>query len=219
MITAFDPSELFERNPKAQINIAEDIIVIDDYYLHYEDIYNMLSNCYAPKWRHSPIGRNFVDYYDCRPKVSISFGTIPCEIDLIKEFYKDYREKTNQKTELSYGFKEYNFFKWKQNIPDNTQQMIPHIDTDYASIIYMDKVCSGGIAFYEDKAGNLSCDEHKNLFCDVSKLNKRVIQSKPNRHIIFRAKRYHGGYIEDHNKYVDNWRMNECIFYQNQVNT
>ncbi len=211
MIIPFKPSEIFERNPKAKTSVDGDVVIIDDYYLHYEDIYDMLMNTYAPMWKadkeHS---RNFIDYYDCRPCISIAHADIKYEFDIIAEVYHE----QGRIEKLGSNLKEYNYFKWKENISPQTHQMYPHRDTQYASIIYMDKVCSGGTAFYEGITGHFENNEGRDLFYDVSTMIKKVIPAKPNRHIIFRGDKFHGGYIEDHNKYVNDWRINECIFYK-----
>ena len=43
---------------------------------------------------------------------------------------------------------------------------------------------------------------------------ERVIPAKFNRAVIFPGNRMHGAYIDDYNKYKDNWRFTQVLFYQ-----
>jgi hypothetical protein len=208
MITPYIPDELFEVNTNAKIKFEDDVIIIDDYYKNYGDMHNVLTNMYVPRWKWSKQGRNFKDYYDCRPLLSNRESNKNESLtDLIYDLYKEHKPIRI----FNPSIHDFNYLKHIQNIPDNNKQFYPHADTPYASIIYLDKICSGGTAFYDIQ--ELDNKEHEALFFDVSGFNKKIINAKPNRHIIFRGDQYHGGYIEDHNKYVKDWRINQVIFY------
>jgi hypothetical protein len=68
-------------------------------------------------------------------------------------------------------------------------------------------------AVYETK--NITNREHINLMYNISNIPiKRIIESIPNRCVIFPGHLYHGGYIKDHNTYYYNWRINLVNFYE-----
>ena len=214
MISPFIVDELFCVNETLEINFVEDVIIIDNYYKNYDDIYEVLTNMAVPRWKWSESTRNFKDYYDCRPRISNSWYSDKYEtsirniFNLINKYYNVNTTDFHVST-IDY---EFNYLRHIKDIPDNNFQFYPHTDSFYASIIFLDKVSSGGTALYEN-VGYIENKEDEYLFYDVGKMNKRVIESKPNRHIIFKATNYHGGYIEDHKKYIDDWRINQVMFY------
>ena len=87
-------------------------------------------------------------------------------------------------------------------------------------VVYLDKISSGGTALYYETdekmmqhmkdAGDGDLETY-NLM-DISGLNFEVLQSKPNRCVIFDGNIWHGMYVEDHDKYRDEWRFNYCQF-------
>ena len=194
--------------------IDNDVIVIDNVYENFNQIVDILQNGIAPSWKISETSRNFKDYYDCRPVIPIWFNRkntnffINTICDLIKSFYG-----VNDLKCLNGHMREFNMFK-HINLPDPTKdiQFFPHRDTRFTGITTFDSICSGGTAIY-DIDFQLENDEKENLFYDVTNIPKRVIQSNPNSMIIFRSTQYHGGYIEDHKKYLNDWRINEVLFF------
>ena len=214
MIKPFIPHKLFEVNENFDVKFENDIIIIDNYYKNYNDILEVLYNMNVPIWKWSDNGRNFKDYYDCRPTIQNEIKS-ESEIINLRNIFKLILQYYNEKEmlyEVYHNIYEFNYLKHIKNIPNNNYQFYPHIDFPYASIIYLDEVCSGGTAFYKEMK-NIENLEHQNLFYDVSNLDKTVVEAKPNRHIIFKGSEYHGGYIEDHNKYINDWRINQVRFY------
>ena len=213
MIVPFIAGDLFRVNENLKVHFIDDIIIIDNYYKHYDDIYEVLTNMPVPRWKWSSNTRNFKDYYDCRPRISNKWYSdeykmsISNIFNMIKEYYNEKEEHFILENDY-----EFNYFKHIKNIPDNNFQFYPHFDYPYASIIFLDKISSGGTALYQDIC-DLENKEDDYLFYDVGKIHKKVVKSKPNRHIIFKSTNYHGGYIEDHKKYINDWRMNQVMFY------
>lgn len=215
MITPFNPDELFEINENINVvELNERYLIVDDFYKNYNDIKEILYNMSVQRWKASSQSRNFIDYYDCRPTIRINFPTdksiSPHQkcADLIQEHFGE-RYKLSLETEMY----EFNYFK--NNIKDisNQYQHFPHRDHTYAGLVYLDDVCSGGTALY-DNSVNIVNTEEQNIFYDVSNLEKEVLHAKPNRLIIFKGNLLHGGYIENHNDYLNNWRINQCIFFE-----
>jgi hypothetical protein len=217
MIIPFVANDLFRVNENLEVQFVEDVIIIDDYYKNYDKIYEVLINMPVPRWKWSSNTRNFKDYYDCRPRISNSWYSVEYEMsilniyNIIKKYYNDKEELSIERADY-----EFNYLKHIKNIPDNNFQFYPHTDSTYASIIFLDKISSGGTAIYKDSY-DITNKEDEYLFYDVGKMNKRVIKSKPNRHIIFKSTNYHGGYIEDHKKYINDWRINQVMFYNKKV--
>jgi len=108
--------------------------------------------------------------------------------------------------------KEFNYFKNNKKNVSNNFQHFPHIDNYYNALVYLDKICSGGTAIYD--MPSIVNTEQYNLLYDISNYSKRVIKAIPNRLVIFNGRQMHGGYIEDHNKYVNNWRFNQVLFFR-----
>jgi hypothetical protein len=194
--------------------VGDDIIIIDNVYQNFDQIVDILQNGIAPSWKISETSRNFKDYYDCRPCMPIWFNMkntnffIDTICDLIKSFYG-----ANDIRCLNKDMREFNMFK-HINLPDQTKNMqfFPHRDTKFTGITTFDSICSGGTAIYDIDFQPLH-NERENLFYDVTHLPRRVIESNPNSMIIFRSTQYHGGYIEDHKKYLNDWRINEVLFF------
>jgi len=47
---------------------------------------------------------------------------------------------------------------------------------------------------------------------------ERIIPHKFNRCVIFPGNRMHGAYIDDYNKYKDNWRFTQVTFFHPEGN-
>jgi hypothetical protein len=215
MITPFKLDDLFEvsRNINPIYDRDTNAIIIDNYYKNFEEICNVLQNLYVPNWKISESSRNFVDYYDCRPifsqfevsqKRSFELQNM---VDLINHFFP---EKRNLYLENSHY--EFNFFKHIQNLPDKKMQHFPHTDDAYNAIIYLDEISSGGTAIYDMQ--KIENNEKETLFYDVSDIPKKIIPAKPNRLVLFDGSKMHGGYIDNHNSYVNNWRINQVLFFK-----
>lgn len=218
MIKPFVPEELLEIGNYEIVSFQNDILIVDNWYKNYDIFHDVLTNMSVPRWKWDENGRNFIDYYDCRlmmgiaypdeKKINFFYNTL---FNLIYHHYG----KLNLTLSKSSQLIEFNFFKHIKKDVSNNFQHYPHTDTYFNCLVYMDKVCSGGTAIYKN-FGNQSNDEQINLLFDVSKYEKDMIQSKPNRLVIFPGTIPHGGYIEDHNKYVDDWRINQVIFIESE---
>jgi hypothetical protein len=215
MIFPFDCEDLFELNDNLQPYFDGEVIVIDDIFKNFKDILDICYNLPVEKWKISPNSRNFIDYYDCRPKFE-NFYPNKEKIDKrlktlfsITDYFFNLKGKVN--SDKSFVF---NYFKnLKLNVSNNFQHY-PHRDKYYNCIIYIDPFKNGGTALYESQ--NIKNDEHINLLYDISKLKiKKQIQSIPNRCAIFPGNILHGGYIKDHNIYYYNWRINLTHFFNN----
>jgi len=215
MITPFNPYTLFEVNENFVVStVSDDYIIIDDFYKNYDDILEVINNMAVPIFKYSEESRNFIDYYDCRPTINVNdFNEktlVPHKTcaNLIREYFNETRTFG-----LVTDIFEFNFFKHlKTDIP-NKYQHFPHRDYSYTGLVYLDQVCSGGTALYDDSV-RLSNKEHLNILYDTSSLDKKILLAKPNRLVIFKGTRLHGGYIENHNDYTNDWRINQCIFFE-----
>lgn len=212
MIIPFIPEDLFELNDNLQPQFDGEIIIIDNIFKNYNQILEVCLNTPVEQWKNTSTSRNFKDYYDCRP----SFQNYFPNIDKINKrlntllLITSYFFKLKLKPVANKTF-EFNYFKHlKKDIPSNLQ-FHPHYDGAYNIIFYIDPFENGGTALYENK--DVTNNEHKNLLKDISSFKlKRVIESKPNRCAIFNGKNLHGGYIQDHNIYYYNWRINLVHF-------
>ena len=212
--------ELFELNNKLSPRFDGDIIVIDDIFKNYNDIFEICNNAVVEQWKtdNSDKARNFKDYYDCRlklinnfpdySKVALRLNTL---IKILSHYFKE-----NPNNILAEKKLEFNYFKHiKKDVPINMQHF-PHFDEYYNVIFYIDKFENGGTALYE--YADIVNREEQNLMYDVSKLKiKKLIKSKPNRCVIFNGSNLHGAYIESHNIYRDNWRINMANFLQSNA--
>lgn len=214
MIKPIICDEMFAINDGLIPEFHDGVIYVDNFYKNYEDIYEMLNSSWVPNWKMCQKSKNFVDYYDCRYTIqNTNFGEsfeikIWSLIQLISYYFKDDRQ-------INIGCSNYNFnfFKNIKTNVNNSLQHHPHVDVFYNALVYLDKQCSGGTAIYPE-IDNLENDEASCLLFDVSNISKEVIQAKPNRLVIFDGKKYHGGYIEDHNAYTgENWRINQVMFF------
>ena len=215
-IVPYIPEDLLEIGDYEIVSSDNGCLVVDNWYKNYEEMYQLVTNMPVPIWKWSDTSRNFIDYYDCRPELNVNF---PDErrvmyffehmFQLMKEHLQENRPIRSLHPQRPMVF---NLFKNIKQGVSNSMQHHPHIDVSYNAVVYVDKVSSGGTTLYKD-INNLRNDETENLLVDVSKYGERItIPAKPNRLVIFPGNVYHGGYIEDHDKYLDNWRINQVNF-------
>ena len=212
MITPVIFDELFEFNDGLTPEFHDGVVYIDNVYKNYEDIHNMLNNSHVPRWKNSPSSKNFKDYYDCRVVLSDRYGNYHNRIEslgqLIRYFY-------NVESDIAFTNSpyEFNFFSNINIGVSNNLQHHPHSDGIFNVVVYLDKISSGGTAIYPE-IKELYNNEQENLLFDISNYSKNIIKAKPNRMVIFKGKKYHGGYIENHDSYVgNNWRINQVMFF------
>lgn len=212
MIIPFCPETLFEINPDYKVTSFENgVLVVDSWYKNYDAIHNVLQNMPVPIWKRHEYGRNFVDYYDCRPAIPVNYPTKKLQ-DILEHYPQLISKYFNvPNTEHVNQPFEFNYFKnIKKNVSPSLQHF-PHTDFNFNCIVYLDRIASGGTAIYE--IDSIYGAEEFNLMHDVSNYPKIIIEAKPNRLVIFDGNQYHGGYISNHNHYVDNWRINQVLFF------
>lgn len=211
----FIPEDLLEINENYKVVFNNDLmLIVDDWYKNFDQFYDLLRQAPLPRWKWQEGGKNFVDYYDCRPLFNLNFPDhkkINRFVATLKELIAEKFNDTNN-LELENNLLEFNFYKnIKKNVSSDLQHF-PHVDFKYNCIVYFDKICSGGTAIYPDLK-NLQNTESYNLLHNISNYKRILIQSKPNRLVIFKGNFYHGGFIQNHNDYVDDWRMNQILFF------
>ena len=211
------PETLLEIGDYKIHSFKDNILIIDDWYKNYDELYEIVTNMPLPRWRCAPDSRNFIDYYDCRPILNINYINVTAANKYYKEIKARVLEYFNNEKELEVigKYLEFNFYKNINKDVPNKFQHHPHTDFEYNCIIHLDKVNSGGTALYKN-IKQLSNTEATNVLLDVSNYEKVIIPSKPNRLVIFSGEVYHGGYIENHNDYIDKWRMNQVFFLQSK---
>ena len=212
MTVPYQRSELFEIND--QIDIEEKSIgpykywSISNFYKRPEYIYQMLEQSWFPNWKINDQTRNFKDYYDCRTEMSVSPEVFVDQ--KTNTFFKDIFNNPNLKCNILST----HAFTWI-NCPSNDIQFPPHYDNSYNVLVYLDKINSGGTAFYENELSRSTDYESTDMRFDVKDYTKHILPSEFNKCVIFDGNILHAGYIEDHVKYSNgNWRYNTVYFFQ-----
>jgi uncharacterized protein (UPF0248 family) len=213
MITPYKVEEVFAINPNHSLVSCEDsIVVIDDWYKNFDQIEEFIYNQYVSKWKGEAGNSNFKDYYDCRlllqnnyPEEKFINSIVTIANYAIKYINKDINEVTS--TDL-----QFNYYKNKIKDLPNTIQHSPHQDSEVNCIIYLDNISSGGTAIYDYGVDDIN--EHENMLYDVTNIPHKVIPAKQNRLVLFDGKRWHGGYIKNHNDYLTEWRINQVMFFR-----
>ena len=206
----FIPLELFEMNNKMKINYHSNCIIIDDFYKNFDEIHDLVSMLPKEVWKFQKNSRNFIDYYDVRPTI-FNFYDIR---NVYENFFRNVLKKDINITQQQFIF---NCFKWIKTPAHENIQPMPHKDPiQLVGLITLDKINSGGTALYEHSSEDdfdFGYSEGENAVCDISHLKiNRVIPSKPNRLCIFDGSTYHAAYIQNHDSYLNNWRMNQVFF-------
>jgi len=211
MIKPFRFDDLFKINPDSNVVVENSVIIIDDFFLYYDKVLDYVSNNNVEIWKHSLTSRNFIDYYDCRHRIEnfwFQETKFDSKISSLINHYYNYNVSP-----VGGCCVDFNYFKHKIRGVDSKFQFYPHIDYDFNLLVYLDEQANGGTAIY-DVDNYIKNQEHENVLYDVSDLEKKVIQAKPNRCVIFSGQQYHGGHIDDHDVYYDNWRINLVKFYE-----
>jgi hypothetical protein len=214
VILPYNPEELFETPKEVRVTSFEDgVLIVDGWYKNYEEIKSIILNTPVPRWKWAEGGRNFVDYFDCRLVLPIHFTSdkTPDNLSIYWQLVSKFFGMPS--AQLINNLYEFNYYKNVNKNVSRDLQHHPHVDDVINCIIYLDEISSGGTAVYKIDH-TLENKEHDNLLFNVSKLDKKVIPAKPNRMVMFNGTQYHGGYIEDHNKYVDDWRINQVMFFK-----
>lgn len=212
MIIPFIPEDLFELNSNLNPQFDGEVIIIDDIFKNYQNVLDVCNNMSVENWKISPTSRNFKDYYDCRPQFN-NWCPTPSKfkkrLTTILSITNDYFNLNgNLKATQNFSF---NYFKHLKKDISSKFQHYPHYDQYFNAIFYIDPFENGGTALYENIS--LENKEEENILLNISKLKiRKIINSKPNRCVIFPGQYLHGGYIKDHNIYYHNWRINLVHF-------
>ena len=221
MIIPFKPEELFELNDNLQPKKVGDVIIVNNVFKNYDKIVEVLNNMSVENWKLTEGTRNFIDYYDCRPIFKNHFPTILTDkrfSTLFEMFEKLYDDIDMESLYTNYEFI-FNYFK--NNIKDlpSTKQHRPHMDEYYNVIFYLDNINNGGTVIYhsEDINGNVVENggplEGNELLTDISHLRiKQYIEGTPNSLVIVDGSQLHGAWIDDYNKYLNDWRISLVHF-------
>ena len=214
MSIPFIPEDLLEVGDYEIVSCEDNILIVDNWYKNYDKLYEVITAMPVQRWKWEEGGRNFIDYYDCRSVINMHY---PSEHKLDKflgeigNVITEHLIDEVQQLQVIGGLLEFNFYKNIKKDVSNNLQHYPHVDFAYNYIVYLDKVSSGGTALYPNMNA-LPDAEADNLLFDVSPYDKKIIYAKPNRMVIFPGETPHGGYIQDHNAYTDDWRMNHVFF-------
>jgi len=214
MIVPFDCEDLFELNDNLQPQFDGEVIVIDNVFKNFQNILNITQNLPVERWKGSSNTRNFKDYYDCRVVLSNNFPQPKKTQKRLGTLLNitDYFFKLNGNITCDHSF-QFNYFKHKKLNVSQQLQHSPHVEDYFNCIFFLDIPSNGGTAIYENI--NIPNNEHINLMRDISDLKiDKIIESLPNRCVIFRGDRLHGGYIKNHNTYYHSWRINLVHFFK-----
>ena len=197
-------------------------LTIDAFYENAEDLYQHLTNRDYPMWKYNPESptRNGIDYYDCRivDKVGHPTRIYETEHQRILDVCRRYWHKGEYNWSRLY---EFNCFKTGE-ITNSRFQHYPHIDSKLDMpdncatlnmLVYLDKEEDGGTAVYDGEW--ITNDENMNVLYPVEeRFNIRtMIKAKFNRCVIFPGNYMHGAWIDNYNKYIDNWRFTQVTFF------
>ena len=216
MIIPIKCEDLFELNSNIKPKFENGVIIIDNIFKNYENILDMCNNAVVEQGKSNKNSRNFIDYYDCKLSFSNWYGDtdkinkrLNYLLSITHDFYQISGDLSCSRTY------EFNYFKNKiPNLPNYIQHH-PHIDPYFNAIFYIDPLRNGGTAIYKD--AKITTNEEDNMLVDISKFQiSHLIESIPNRCVIFPGHYLHGGYIKNHNDYFYNWRINLVHFFNNK---
>lgn len=209
--TQEDFEKMFEINEELEISHSDDnYVIIDNIYKNYDMLHDYI--CTVEKYIR---GIYTKDFDNGRTRLGFHVKSKQILNDIILKISNEY-----------WGFNDtiedndilINSMKLNIPIPEHVQHW-PHVDPGTSGIVYLDKICSGGTAIWEVPEG---LDEEylestlsfgRSYFRDVSRLKlvDKVI-AKPNRLVILNARKLHGGYIDDKEKYLGQERFQQIIF-------
>lgn len=213
-----DVNELFELNPDYEVvSFDGEVMIVDNWYKNYDQIIEVMKEqnpvFYNPASSDGIDQKNGVDYCDGRVVLTNSKNNLKYNKTLQEIANIIGIEGLDFLTIESLVFNYWKNIKTPQSI---NEQARPHIDaTAFACVIYLDKICSGGTQLYDA----IPADTNGSGTTDITKYQKtfnikpkRLVEAKPNRMVIYPGNIWHGAFIEDHSKYVDEWRINQVHF-------
>jgi len=215
MTTPFLLHDLYEINDSSEIAKGKagnhEYLYIDNFYKNGEQIYKMLKETWVPNWKLHKDTKNFKKYYDCRLQIPLTNYGVDKEHKTINTL----KNMLNLHDHYCDSIR-FNIFQWI-DVPSSIIQFRPHKDDSFNILVYLDKKCSGGTAIYEDMPQDL-IDEEIDIRFDTSNTKFDIIPAKFNRCVIFNGRLPHGGYIKNHNNYInDNWRYNSIYFFEKET--
>jgi hypothetical protein len=230
----FNPRDLFKVNKHAQATVVKDappIVVVDDFYESPEKVRDLVLAMPYPIWKHNAQSKNFVDYYDCRHRLTLDYPEPQQRIAEIAHQYM--RIRILASTRL---FSTNVFRLIHDQRPDTNAH--PHCDgIAVAALVYLntDDECSGGTAFYRNRRLQLEQLPHDTDGYD--RLSKEIFQGDEledgtdyfhewqeawevaqlvemrfNRLLIWPGVAFHGAWHK-HNSFKDTWRINQVFFW------
>ena len=196
--------------------------IIDNFYENPDDIHDHFMKRDVPLWKYNEERntQNGIDYIDARFVDKVGHPTRQWH-NSIQRIQNICREKWHKGEYEWRDDIEINCFK-TINVFDPKQQHYPHIDGNFDDpddlsvincLIYLDKQEDGGTAVYENSwVENM---EHHGVLQPVEDMMdlKCIIPAKYNRCVLFTGNKMHGAYINDYNKYKDDWRMSQVLFF------
>lgn len=215
MIVPVDLENISEINEHLDAHVDGDVVIIDNFYKNFNELYDMCINMHVPSWKKTETSANFIDYYDCRPimqnnNAGKNYVKKIKSLNYIIDTVYDPLPQTLCQEHIAFNY----YKNIKKNVSSN-MQFYPHQDEAFNCICFIDEICSGGTAIYDMEF--IDNNENEYVLYDISDIPKKIIEAKQNRMIIIPGKLMHGGYIEDHTAYENNWRINEVTFFRNAI--
>lgn len=203
--------EAFEINHDLELHKSEYYWYIDNFYKNIDLLERTIQDSYVPNWKICEGSRNFVDYYDCRIQLPVFMPEVHGNLyECIRKISPKFKTIDIPDEMIDFNV----FSDIKGNFGGNIQQY-PHYDFAVNCIVYIDGICGGGTAIYED--ADIENLEEENLAFDTSSLKIRtIIPAVRNRLIIYDGDYLHGAYINPDSYTNDHWRINQVIFFPYQ---
>lgn len=204
-------NHLFEINKDLVITKYDDYaIIIDNFYTNYDQLHDYVVS--LPKE-----GRGIFtnDYLLGRTRIKGRYPNKDILDNMIEDMSLKYFNTNDKVLDKDILINSIELFT---DIPDGYQNW-PHYDPGITCIIYLDKICEGGTVVYDIPEGlpekylKDTLEFGKSYFRDVSKLDiVFMVEAKPNRMVLFNARKLHGAYIKDKSKYFNEQRLHQIIF-------
>ena len=214
-----DIDELFELNPDYEVvSFDGEVMIVDNWYKNYDQIIEVMKKqtpiTYTSDGAPEISEENGKEYFDGR----VIFPNSKFNKKYLKSVEEILKLINTTPDDVHFETNALIFNYWKSGkIYENKFQSRPHTDgtNTFACVIYLDELCSGGTAFYKSKekpSSGSGLIDIQNITVEQCIELKRVIPAKPNRMIIYEGNTPHGAFIEDHSKYIDEWRINHVHF-------
>jgi hypothetical protein len=233
----FRPEEAFAVNNEIDIEIVtiegtdNQVVIADDFYKNPDTVRQIILNTPYPIWKDQPDTRNFIDYYDCRQSLNLTYIAPQLAVKQIAEQFLHIAVNAPAQTFNT------NLFKLLTEQPANSQPY-PHDDGNLLAALVMlntEAECSGGTAFYRCKSPRLDRmpadperhrEVHERIFSGdnyetgshyfMENYEKYwevlgVVPMKFNRMLVYPGVFFHGAWHEQ-NAFSDCYRINQVMF-------